>query len=320
MKKSSILLLSLWMAGQAAHAQVSVELVLDQEQYLRDEPLPIRVRVTNRSGQPLRLGADNSWLRFSIENIDQSPPAPVGRVSDVSVSGEFTVESAQVATRLVDLVPAFDLGEPGRYQVTATVSIRQWNDEITSRPRPFEIVRGVKLWEQEFGVSVKEGPPEARKYILQQARCNKNLMLYLRLTDLAGERIFRVAQLGPMVSFGQPEAQLDRPGYLHVLVQSGARSFLFSVVSPEGDLVLRQTYDYSTTRPTLRGNDEGHIFVQGGARRIQNSDIPASPSMGGAALLDTNALPTLSATNATNSATHAATNAPVGPNTKPAKP
>jgi hypothetical protein len=46
-------------------AQVAVEILLDQEQFLRDESLPVKVRVINRSGQTLRLGQDNDWLGLS---------------------------------------------------------------------------------------------------------------------------------------------------------------------------------------------------------------------------------------------------------------
>ena len=40
----------------AAQAQVSVELLIDQEQFLRDESLPVKVRIVNRSGQTLHFG------------------------------------------------------------------------------------------------------------------------------------------------------------------------------------------------------------------------------------------------------------------------
>ena len=51
-------------------AQVSVELVLDQEQFLLNESLPVRARITNRSGQALQLGQEKDWLSFTIESRD----------------------------------------------------------------------------------------------------------------------------------------------------------------------------------------------------------------------------------------------------------
>ena len=104
-----------------AVAQVSVEVVLDQDQFLRDESLPVKVRITNRSGQLLRLGRDNEWLAFVIETGDGRP---VSRMIEVPVTGEFVLESARMATREVDLGPCFDLSEPGHYTIGATVKIK----------------------------------------------------------------------------------------------------------------------------------------------------------------------------------------------------
>src|SRR5215475_12748404 len=90
-----------WMAVLCpAVAQITVEVLLDQEQFLRDESLPIKVRVINRSGQTLKLGKDNDWLDFVVQDAQGHV---LGKVSEVPVRGEFTLESAEMATRLVDL-------------------------------------------------------------------------------------------------------------------------------------------------------------------------------------------------------------------------
>jgi hypothetical protein len=258
-------------------AQVAVEVVVDQAQFLRDESLPVKVRVTNRSGRTLHLGQDNEWLAFAIESLDG---AVVSRLAEPQVSGAFMLESAQVATRLVDLMPCFDLSQPGRYTVAATVRIKELSDEVEAKPKPFEIIRGTRLWEQAFGLP-SSGSPEVRKYILQQASYRKELKLYLRLTDADEHKAFCVFPLGPLVSFSQPEAQVDKASYLHVLCQTGARSFLFYVINPDGVVVIRQTHDYTATRPMLRFTDEGRIVVAGGARRVTAGDIPAPLTGGG---------------------------------------
>jgi hypothetical protein len=269
------ILLIVWcLSVLPGRTQLTVEVVLDQEQYLRDEALVVKVRITNRSGQTLQLGTDNQWLSFSIESLEQTTAGAVARIAEVPVQGEFSLESAQVATRQVNVTPWFDISQAGRYQVAATVRVKEWNDEVSSKPRTFEIVRGSKLWEMEIGVPTPGGAPETRKYMLQQANYRKQLKLYLRLTDAADENVLRVFPMGPLVTFSQTEAQVDKRGYLHVLFQAGARAFLFCVVSPDGDLVLRQSYDYAATRPTFKSNSEGRIYVAGGARRLTVSDIP----------------------------------------------
>lgn len=255
-----------------AVAQLAVEVVVDQEQFLRDESVPVKVRVTNRSGQTLRLGMDNDWLGFTVDGVDSGS---VTRLAEVPVKGEFILESAHVATRTVDLAPCFDLSQPGRYNVTATVRVKEWGTETSGKSQRIEVVRGTKVWEQEFGVPAVSGAPETRRYILQQANYQNRLMLYLRLADLEDNKVFRVAPLGPLVSFRRPEAQVDRNSELNVLFQTGARSFLFFVIRPDGGVAIRQAYDYAGTRPALRQTEEGRIFVGGGTRRVTPNDIPA---------------------------------------------
>jgi hypothetical protein len=252
-------------------AQVTVEVVLEQDQFLRDESLPIRVRISNRSGQTLHLGAEPDWLTFSIEGIEGTRALKLG---DAPVPGEFSLESSLMADRLVDLMPYFDLSRPGRYRVTAVLKIKQWNEELGSLPKTFDIIRGAKIWEQEVGVPTKEGQPEVRRYALQQASYLKQLKLYLRLTDDTENKVFRVFPLGPLVSFGRPEAQIDKESQLHVLFQTGARSFNYSVISPDGTLLVRQTHDFTQTRPVLKIGDEGRIHVAGGVRRPTRYDLP----------------------------------------------
>lgn len=253
-------------------AQVTVEVVLDQEQFLINESLPVKVRVTNRSGQTLQLGQEKDWLTFTIESRDGYLISPLG---EVPVVGNQAVESSMVASRLVDLMPYYDLNKAGRYTVVATVKLKQWNEELASKPKNFEIARGNKIWEQEFGVPSAQGAaPEGRKYALQQANYAKRMMLYVRVTDLNENKVFKVFPAGQLVSFSKPEARIDRASDLQLLFQTGARSFLYLIVSPEGEILLRQNYDYTATRPVLRSDEDGKTFVAGGVRRLAANDVP----------------------------------------------
>jgi len=171
-------------------------------------------------------------------------------------------------------MPYFNLSKAGRYTVTATVKIKEWNEEIPSKPKSFEISRGTKVWEQDFGVPAAAGSPEGRKYALQQANYVKRMILYVRLTDLTEQKVFKVFPAGPLVSFSKPEAQIDRVSNLHLLFQTGARSFFYEVIDPDGEFVLRQTYDYTSTRPVLHSDDDGKTFVRGGIRHTNANDLP----------------------------------------------
>ena len=255
----------------SARAQLSVELLLDQEQFLRDESVSLKVRIVNRSGQTLRFGPDMDWLAFHIETREGKAVQSFG---SLPAGNEFTLESSMVATRLVDLSSTYRFELPGRYKISAIVKIKEWNEQFPSKAKPFEIVRGTKLWEQEFGIPTESGAPEVRKYVLQQAQYQKRLMLYVRVTDPADRFTYRCVPVAPLVSFSRPEAQVDRASNLHLLFQIGARSFRYAVFNPSAELVVRQYHEYGRSRPALRMNESGGIFVNGGARRILADDVP----------------------------------------------
>jgi hypothetical protein len=256
-----------------ASAQVNVEMTLDQNQFLSGESLPVAVKITNLSGQPLHLGADPAWLTFNVESADGFVVIKNG---DVPVTGEFDLASSQLAIKRADIAPYFVMSKPGRYHVIATLRIKDWSVEVSSPAKSFDVISGAKIWEQEFGVpSATNGAPEMRKYVLEQANyLAAQLRLYVQLSDAAESRIYKVFALGPMVSFGPPEAQVDRFGNLHVLWQSGAQAFAYTVVNPAGDIAHQEIYDYFTARPRLSVNDTGDVVVVGGVRRVKPVELP----------------------------------------------
>lgn len=261
-------------------AQVTVDVTIGQEQFLPGEELVAAVHVTNHSGQALRLGEGEDWLKFSIESRDGGI---VGKHADPPVAGRFVLESSRKATKRVDLAPYFALNRPGRFDIIATVRLKGWDREIQSPPRHFDIIEGTKLWEQEIGVPTAQNstnaaaPPEVRKYILQQARyLRSQLRLYLRVTDVTASRVYRVAAVGPMISFSEPEPQVDKLSNLHVLYQNGPHSFSYTLFNPDGQLLTRRTYDWTGTRPRLKVDADGNLSVAGGVRRITANDFPPS--------------------------------------------
>lgn len=253
--------------------QVTLDIVLEQEQFLRNESMPVKVRLSNSSGQTLHLGTEPGWLTFEIR--DQSG-RPVRRLGEVPLAGPFDLDSAKVANLSVDLMPFFDLSQTGSYTLAVAATVRQLNAEFTARPAAFNIVAGTRLWEKEFGVP-STGVPELRKYSLVQATFLKQLRLYVRLTDPPEQKVFRVLPLGPLVTFSTPETQLDASSQLHVLFQTGARTFFYGVVSTDGELIIRQTHEYAGTRPVLRSTDDGLVYVSGGRRRVTLHDLPPPP-------------------------------------------
>jgi hypothetical protein len=260
----------------SALSQVSVELLLEQQQFLSGETIPVSVRIVNRSGRALTLGNTENWLTFSMEEREGTV---VPKLGDAPVLEEFVLESGQRATKYVNLQPYFALGKPGHYGVVASVQIPGWADDVISAPKYFDIIEGTKLWEQEVGLPRAPGAtnaePELRIYTLQQANhLRGQIRLYLRVTDPGRGRLVRLQPVGKLLSFSRPEPQVDKLSQLHLLYQSGPQTFSHQVFSTEGELILRQTYDYVDKRPRLRPDDDGWVIVSGGQRRSHSSDFP----------------------------------------------
>lgn len=267
-------------AGQAQLTGVTAELKLTQEQYLPGEDLQLKVRILNRSGQEIVLGTENNWINLSITGENN---AICTRLGDMPLQGEFSLRSGEVGTKSLNPTPYFDFRQPGRYHVTAQIRIPQWRQEITCKPASFTVAEGValpNLSNLQVGIPTPPGVtnavPEVRRFSLLKVLYLKELRLYFRLTDSMGKTM-RVFPIAPMTSFSDPETQIDRDNNLNVLVQTGAKTFRYCVIDPDGQWVVRQTHVYTGTRPVLRINADGKIFVAGGARRFSPDDYPPAP-------------------------------------------
>ena len=271
-----VLVLAVLTSFRAA-AQVSVEITMDQEQFLPSEAVPVAVKITNRSGQQLHLGTAADWLTFSVESTDGFI---VIKNAEVPVTGEFDLESSQIGIiKRVDLQPYFQMGRHGRYKVIATLRIKDWSASVNSAPKTFDVVNGAKLWSQEFGVpGATNGQPEVRKFTLEEANyLRSQLRLYVRVSDQSESQIFKVATLGQMVSFSDPDAKVDRTSQLHVLWQAGAQVFNYALINANGEVVRQAVYNNAGSRPRLVVNEQGEVSVAGGTRRMKPEDLPVVP-------------------------------------------
>ena len=131
-----------WLVVGSLWGQVTVSVILDQQQFLPGEAVPVKVRLVNHSGQTLSFGEDNSWLRISVEADDSFV---VSRIGEVPVAGAFVVPPSKMATKQLDIEPYFAVTRPGRYSVIATVMVKEWGQTLASDPVSFDVITGTVL-------------------------------------------------------------------------------------------------------------------------------------------------------------------------------
>lgn len=270
---------------------VSVELILDETIYLPGEDIPVGVRISNLSGRPLTFGASPNWLIFYAET---KTGEVIARFGQVPVEGEFTLESAKAGTKWWNIQPYFDFQDSGVHHVFAEVRLPEWEERILSEPVAFTLQSARKLWEISFGVPPPEGvtnaQPEIRRYALQSAIRTRDRNLYARVTDEEETRIYRVVLLDRLLSFANPTQQLDLRSQLHVLFQTGGATYTYCVVTPDGEVVVRQKHEITPgSRPRLVKLTDGSIQVGGGRRLPSSSDVPPYEPPPASTLTSTNA-------------------------------
>ncbi|MCX7872653.1 MAG: hypothetical protein N2487_05150 [Verrucomicrobiae bacterium] len=260
--------------GHTAIAQIKVDLSFPQEQYLAYEPIIAVLKISNQSGQSIKFKNDDDWLDFSLQT---KSGRIIPKATNIREQEDFELQSGEAATIRIDIQPFFKPTDPGKYAATATVKIKNWDKTFTTEQTMLDIVTGIKIWEKEFGVPVdnetKEAP-DVRKYALLMANFKQNLRLYFRLSSADEGVIYKMTFLGNLTSISRPETNLDKFNNLHILHQFGAKMFKYTVISPDGKIFIRETHEYVNTRPRLWMDNDGKIFVRGGARKISSDDIP----------------------------------------------
>ena len=280
--RAAVLYLLLPLLVVSVQAQVTVTLELEKSRFLPRESMLAKLKIVNFSGQTLVFGEDDHWLQFQIESESGEEIIPI--TDPPPVKGRFTVESSIRATKEVDIAPHYALELTGRYTLTAKVHIKQWGKQLTAKPVKFDITNGTVLWEQIFGLPLKKGelpgqPRQVRRYVLQQAKHLNAMSLYARVDDGLGGKVHRVLPICPMVSFNKPKAQVGPNGNLHVLCQTGAREYNYSVIDPGGTISTRRHYLIVTNRPRLDFKD-GKIIVAGGYQITRPDDLPSNKKVG----------------------------------------
>jgi len=281
MRKFAILLVLFTAATHCAQAQfngLTAELQLDQDQFLPDEDVPVKVRITNRSGQPVVLGTDKQWITFDVIGEHEYV---VPKLGEMLVQSPFTLLSGQAVTREFNPTPYFGYRRTGRYRLGALIKVPQWKQEVPCKPVAFTITEGQPLTDLgDLSVGAPAPPgvtnaaPEVRRYSLLKVSSLDQIKLYFRLTDDRG-RTLRVYPLARTVGFGRPEVQLDNANNLHVLFQTGAHVLTYVAIDANGTMLARQFHEFTQTRPSLRTSDDGRVYVGGGHRVMTASDIPA---------------------------------------------
>jgi hypothetical protein len=261
-----------------AHAQIQVDLSFKRIQYIAHEPILATIKIANNSGRDIDLRDDNGqhWFGFEINAGEGRLLAPL---KTDAAEPALHVESGKTVLRKINLTSLYPVHDFGAYHVRANVYFTDLNKFFYSPTKVVQVTDARPIWQKTVGVP--EGMPgagEARTYSLLSNRFVDHTSLYVRVENRDTGAVFTTYSLGRLIASDDPQAEVDRANQLHVLHCAAPRSWAYSHVGLNGELLAHSTFLETKTRPRLRHTPDGSIAVNGG-----KLDVPIVESKQGPA-------------------------------------
>jgi hypothetical protein len=277
MKTHALLLCLIFVAG-SVHAQVQVELKLKRLQYIAYEPVVATLAITNLAGRDIELRDDRGqhWFGFEVSGKESQPIAPAAAGT---TEPPLQVESGKTVVRKINLTPIYAVHDPGTYHVRANVYFADLNKFFYSQAKAFQIINARPIWQTTVGVP--EGTADAgsvRTYSLLTNRFADHTSLYVRVENKDSGLVYSTYSLGRVIAYDEPQRELDRANQLHVLHCAAPRTWAYSHIGLNGELLKQETFMETKSRPRLQHTSRGEIAVAGGMR-----DVPAARAARGQA-------------------------------------
>ena len=263
MKSLVQLALFLFLAG-AAQAQIQVELKFKRLRYVAREPVMATVKITNLAGRDIDLHDENSqhWFGFEVNAGEGGLLAPLRQNASEPA---LHVEAGKTVTRKVNLTPVFPVHDLGSYHVRANVYFADLNKFFYSQTKVFQAAATRPIWQRTVGIpDGMPGAGEVRTYSLLSNRFPDHTSLYVRVENKNSGVVYTTYSLGRVIAYDEPQAELDRANRLHVLHCVAPRSWAYSHIGLNGELLAHSTFMETRTRPRLRHAADGAIAVSGG--------------------------------------------------------
>ena len=272
-----VLLLCLIFAASTARGQIRVELKFKRVQHIAYEPVIANIQITNLAGRDIELRDENGqrWFGFEITAGEGRFLAP----NDQGPEPPLKIESGKTVIRKVNLMPKFPVQELGAYHARANVFFADLNKFFYSETKVFQVSDARPVWQRTVGVP--EGMPGAggvRTYSLLSNRFPDHTKLYVRVEDKSTGAVYSTYSLGRIVAVDEPQAELDQSNRLHVLHCAAPRTWAYSQINLNGELLAHSTFMETKTRPRLRRKPDGAVAIKGGMldAPVQSAQNPAS--------------------------------------------
>ena len=276
--KFSVQLAAFFFWRRRRRRQIQVELKFQRLQYIAHEPILATLKIVNLSGRDIDLRDDNGqrWFGFEINAGEGRLLAPFKRAAP---EPPLHVEAGKTVTRKINLTPLFPVHDFGAYHVRANVYFSDLNKFFYSATKVFQVTDARPIWQKTIGIPAgMPGAGEVRTYSLLSNRFPNHTSLYVRVENKDTGVVYSTYSLGRVIANDEPQAQIDRANQLHVLHCAAPRSWAYSHIGWNGELLKQSNFLETKSRPRLRHAADGAIAVSGGMLNVPVAESRRAPA------------------------------------------
>jgi len=268
-RKCVLLGLTMLALAPLCHSQISVNLEIPRRLYMVYEPLIVTVTITNLSGDRIMLRDTEAqqWMSFEIHRTDGLSIPPTAH--DYKLE-PLVLDVGETARRSINITPLYAIREFGTHRIKLNIFSADMDRYFQSAVRQVDITEGRRMYEQVVGVP---GSGALRKVTLLSHRQPKGNRLYIRIMDEQEGTVYATAQIGRLLSFGDPRVEFDINNDVHILHMTSPRTFMYTYMSLNGEVLSRATYRSTERHPRLGRNSSGMVEVRGG---VLDEPVPST--------------------------------------------
>jgi hypothetical protein len=256
------------MAAVAADAQMQVDIKFARLQYIAYEPVIATIGITNLAGRDVQLDDTEGQAWFGFE-VAGSEGQPIAATNTKLAQPPLRIAAGKRVTQKINLTPLYDVHDLGTYHVRAYIHFADLSRFFYSERKVFEITDARPIWQKTVGVpNDVSAPGSVRTYSLLTNRFPNHTSLYVRVEDKDTGIVYATESLGRIISMDEPDAQLDRENRLHVLHCAGPRSWAYTRIGLNGEILAHGAFLETKTRPRLFHSSDGEVVVKGGMSQV----------------------------------------------------
>ncbi len=256
------------LSAGAARAQLEVSLTLDQGVYIVGEPVRADVVIVNHFPVPFGIGPGIDYRQngLSFEIVDNARDTLDPWHPDSPMIATLMLPPGAMHQAAFELDEWYPLARTGSYIVKA--SVRRDDRRYDSQARAITVVPGLEI---QCAVQLfADGSALQRKLALVYFMRRQGEYLFLRATDMPGERVWTTLELGRLLRTTAPTLAISPEGEVTIVHRATQDMFLRTRVrsTARGVLLVGQE---RVVDPQVFMTEQAQQFVHDAENRKKDS-------------------------------------------------